>query len=245
MRVTHVADRDGYNSSPAAALLDSGATSGTGGTPFNISCEGLEGMSLATECTLKRPRNLRCKCHPTLIEKQAIRSDQECTVEIEESSQSLTGGLSADLLQQGLAVERGADVERHVSQPLRIQFRVGNVDDQVADGLGALSLGAIDPVGESQNDPVGKMLQVPGVVSNRPSAAASLITVTVAAGEPALVAVTITIVITIVSGGLTDRWCGSMINKSTLTGPAFRFVTVKWHAVITRIRQQQDLIAMT
>jgi hypothetical protein len=126
-------------------------------------------------------------------------------------------------LQQGLAVEGGADVERHVGQPLRIQFRVGNVDDQVADGLGALSLGAIDPVGESQNDPVGKMLQITGVVSNRPSAAASLITVTVAAGEPALVAVTITIVI--VSGGLTDRWWGgSMI---TLTGPAFRFVTVE------------------
>ena len=57
------------------------------------------------------------------------------------------------------------------------------------------------------------MLQVTGVVSNRPSAAASLITVTVAAGEPALVAVTITIVIVIVtitivivSGGLTDRF---------------------------------------
>lgn len=148
--------------------------------------------------------------HPNRIEEQAIRSDQECTVETEKNSQSLTGGLSADLLQQGLAVERGADVERHVGQPLRIQFRVGNVDDQVADGLGALSLGAIDPVGESQNDPVGKMLQVPGVVSNRPSAAASLIAVTVAAGEPALVAVTITIVI--VSGGLTDRWWGgSMI----------------------------------
>ena len=48
------------------------------------------------------------------------------------------------------------------------------------------------------------MLQVTGVVSNRPSAAASLITVTVAAGEPALVAVTITIVM--VSGGLTDRF---------------------------------------
>lgn len=118
----------------------------------------------------------------------------------EQSCQSLTGGLPADLLQQGLAVVRGADVERHVGQPLGIQLGVGDVDDQVADGLRALSLGAIDPVGEPQDDAVGEMLQVPGVVSNRSSAAASLIAVTVATGESALAAAQ-----TIVSDERTDR----------------------------------------
>lgn len=53
--MTHVADRDGYSSSPAAALLDSGAMSGTGGTPFNISCEGDRGRVRGNES---------CSCEP-------------------------------------------------------------------------------------------------------------------------------------------------------------------------------------
>lgn len=100
---------------------------------------------------------------------------------------SLTGGLCADLLQQGLAVIRGPDVERDVCQPLRVELDGREVHNQIGYRLSALSLGTVDAIRQSENHPVRQPLQVSGGVEGHcPGAAPSLVAVPVAIGESAL-----------------------------------------------------------